>query len=246
MDMVWVPNRDPRARIVLALSFSLVVVSLQAVPLLLLASAMALLVMLGSGLVWRQTLKRMLAMDGFILLMLVMLPFTIPGDTWWQVGSLHASWQGLWRAIEIALKANAVILMLLALVGSMESVTLGQALGKLKVPMALVHLLLFTVRYIDVLKEEYQRLRQAMKARAFEPANNWHTYRSVGYLFGMLLVRAIERSERVLEAMKCRGFTGQLPMLVQLRMGLLDWLFMVVMLLLMSSLLYLEIFHVLV
>jgi len=244
--MIWVINIDPRVRIVLALVFSIVVVSMHAIPLLLVTFVMALAVLLGSGLPWQQTLKRMLAMDGFILIMLIMLPFTVPGEVWFDVWGFTASWQGLWRALEIAVKANAVILMLLALVGSMESVTLGQALGKLKVPMAFVHLLLFTVRYIEVLKEEYQRLRQAMKARAFRPGNNWHTYRSVGYLFGMLLVRAMERSERVMEAMKCRGFTGQLPMLVQLRMSLTDWLFMAVMLLALSSLVFLEIYRVLI
>ena len=244
--MLWVTTIDPRARILLTLIFSLVVVSLNILPLLVAALALALFILLGSGLAWRSTLKRMLAMDGFILLMLVMLPFTVAGDPWFNIAGLTATWQGLWRALEIALKANAIILMLLALVGSMETVTLGHALGKLRVAKNLVHLLLFTVRYIEVLKEEYQRLRQAMQARAFRPGNNWHTYRSFGYLFGMLLVRAMERSERVMEAMQCRGFTGQLPMLVQLRMAFLDWVFVAFMLLSMGGLMYLEIYRVVI
>ncbi len=237
---------DPRARILVALLFSGVVVALSAIPVLLLAFAISLCVLLISGLPKGKTLKRMAAMDGFIFVMLLILPFSVPGDLWFSLYGLQASWQGLWRAVEIALIANAVILMLLTLVGSMESVTLGQALGKLKVPMALVHLLLFTVRYIEVLKDEYQRLRQAMAARAFRAGNNWHTYRSIGYLFGMLLVRAMERSERVMEAMKCRGFTGQLPMLAQMRMQVSDWAFVAVMLGLMVALLYVEMFRVLV
>ena len=244
--MLWVTTIDPRARILLALLFSLVVVSLKVLPLLVAALALALFILLGSGLAWRSTLKRMLAMDGFILLMLVMLPFTVAGDSWFNIAGLTATWQGLWRAVEIALKANAVILMLLALVGSMESVTLGHALGKLRVAHNLVHLLLFTVRYIEVLKEEYRRLRQAMQARAFRPGNNWHTYRSFGYLFGMLLVRAMERSERVMEAMQCRGFTGQLPMLAQLRMAFLDWVFVAFMLVALGGLMYLEIYRVII
>lgn len=230
----------------MAVLFSFVVVSINSISLLVGCFSIAFVALVGSGQPWRKTLKRMAAMDGFIFAMLLILPFSVAGDTWFVLFGLEASWQGLWRAVEIALIANAVILMLLALVGSMESVTLGQALGKLKVPMVLVHLLLFTVRYIEVLKDEYQRLRQAMAARAFKAGNNWHTYRSIGYLFGMLLVRAMERSERVLEAMKCRGFTGQLPMLAQMRMQAMDWLFVSVMLGLMLTLLYMEIFRVLV
>jgi cobalt/nickel transport system permease protein len=61
-----------------------------------------------------------------------------------------------------------------------------------------------------VLDQEYRRLRNAMKARGFRPRNSRHTYTSFGYLIGMRLVRALERSERILAAMKCRGFSGRL------------------------------------
>ena len=101
----------------------------------------------------------------------------------------------------------------MVLVGTMEPVTLGHALHRLRCPETLVHLLMFTIRYIDVLHEEYQRLRAAMKVRGFRPGTNWHTYRSFGYLVGMMLVRAIERSERILGAMKCRGFSGKMLLL---------------------------------
>jgi cobalt/nickel transport system permease protein len=38
----------------------------------------------------------------------------------------------------------------------------------------------------------------------------------------MLLVRAAERAERVLDAMKCRGFDGRWPVLDQPRLGRVD------------------------
>ena len=102
------------------------------------------------------------------------------------------------------------MLTLLSLVGTLEASTLGHTLARLKVPEKLVHLLLFTVRYLDVISREYKRMRKAMKARAFVPKNNLHTWRSFGYLVGMLLVRSLERSERIFDAMKCRGYCGKL------------------------------------
>jgi cobalt/nickel transport system permease protein len=42
---------------------------------------------------------------------------------------------------------------------------------------------------------------------------NRHTYRAFGHLVGMLLVRSLDRSERILAAMKCRGFTGRFYLL---------------------------------
>ncbi|MBO9435691.1 cobalt ECF transporter T component CbiQ [Ruegeria sp. R13_0] len=208
-----ITSLDPRVRIVMSVLFAVVVVSLSTLPALAAALMIALALLMLSRLPWRKTLKRMAMMDSFIIFMLVLLPFTMPGDPIFTIWGFPASWQGLWKAVEIALTANAVILTLMVLVGTMEPVTLGHALHRLRCPETLVHLLMFTIRYIDVLHEEYQRLRAAMKVRGFRPGTNWHTYRSFGYLVGMMLVRAIERSERILGAMKCRGFSGKMLLL---------------------------------
>jgi len=143
---------------------------------------------------------------------LLTLPFTVPGEPILTVFDYPASKQGVVQATQIGLKANAVVLAMMALAGSMDSVTFGHALHRLRMPENLVHLLLFTVRYIEVLRVEFDRLRTAMKARGFRPTNSRHTYVSYGYLVGMMLVRAMERSERILQAMKCRGFAGKISL----------------------------------
>jgi cobalt/nickel transport system permease protein len=218
---------DPRARILAACAFAVVVVALNDFLALGVALALAVGGMVAMKLPMARTLRRMAMMDGFIVATLLILPFTMPGEVAFTVLTFPASWEGISRAIGIALKANAVILMLMALVGSMEAVTLGHALSRLCTPMALVQLLLLTVRYIDVFREEYARLRTAMKTRGFRPANNRHTYRTFGYLIGMLLVRALERSERIVQAMKCRGFCGRFHVLDSLRLGREDAVFAV-------------------
>lgn len=216
---------DPRTRIVAASVFAVVMVAASGMATLACGLLVAVGLMVLARLPARQTLKRMAMMDGFIVVMLVMLPFTVPGDPIFTLFGFPASWQGLRQAVEIALTANAVILALMALVGSMEPVTLGHALHRLKVPEALVYLLMFTVRYVEVLQAEYLRLRIAMKARGFRAGNNRHTYRTFGYLIGMMLVRAIERSERILAAMRCRGFTGRIPLLDDLAFSSRDLTF---------------------
>jgi len=209
----WLGSVDPRVRIIVAVAYAIVVVACVRIEVLALAFALSVALLLASRLPTKRTLKRMAAMDGFILFMLVLLPFTVPGDPIFTLWGFTASWQGVFRAVEIALTANAVVLALLLLVGTMEPVTLGHALHALKMPERLVHLLMFSIRYIGTLREEYLRLRTAMKVRGFRPGTNWHTYRSYGYLVGMMLVRAVERSERILGAMKCRGFSGRIRML---------------------------------
>ena len=213
-----VEGLDPRLRILAACLFAIVTVALTTLPALLAALAAALVLLALSGLPAARTLKRMAMMDGFILFMLALLPFTTPGDPIATLWGVSASWQGLGKAVEIALTANAAVLALLVLVGSMEPVALGHALHRLGAPERLVQLLMFTIRYIEVLREEYLRLRAAMKMRGFRPSASWHCYRSFGYLVGMMLVRAIERSERILAAMKCRGYSGRLLLLQDYRL----------------------------
>ncbi|UWP93999.1 cobalt ECF transporter T component CbiQ (plasmid) [Aliiroseovarius crassostreae] len=216
---------DPRMRIVMTLTYAIVVVGLSDLRVLTGAMGLSVWLLCLSGLPFRQTLKRMAMMDSFIIFMLVLLPFTMPGTPIFTIWGFAASWEGLWRAVEIALTANAVILAVMTLVGTMEPVTMGHALFALKTPARLVHLMMFTIRYIEVLREEYLRLRVSMKLRGFRPGTNWHTYRSYGYLVGMMLVRAIERSERILAAMKCRGFSGRILLLEEFRLSRSDILF---------------------
>jgi cobalt/nickel transport system permease protein len=213
---------DPRTRILAAVAWAVVVVGLSNLAVLAVAVVTALAAARVAALPARPTAAKVMTMDGFVVALLVMLPFTTPGTPVAALGPLTASAEGVELALAIALKANAVVLMLLALVGTLEPPTLGHALHRLAVPAGLVHLMLFTVRYIAVLGAEATRLRTAMRARAFAPRTDRHTLATYGYLVGMLLVRAAERAERVLDAMKCRGFDGRLVALTSFRFARAD------------------------
>ena len=236
----WLSDRDPRLRILAALAFAGATVSLYSLPALLLALGIALGTALAAGLPARRTLRRLLALESFMFVLLVLLPFSVPGSPLLSLGPLQASHEGLLLATQILLRANAIVLMLLALLGTLEPATLGHALGRLRVPEKLVHLFLFTVRYIDVLDAEFMRLRQAMRARAFVPRSNRHSWNSFGWLIGMLLVRSLERSERILAAMKCRGFDGRLYLLEDYRWRAQDSLHALAFGLMLAAILVLE------
>ena len=150
------------------------------------------------------------------------------GEVIFSFWGWEASREGLFRAAEVGLKANAILFSLMALIGIMEPSVLGHALYRLKIPIKLVHLFLFTVRYIDVFYKEYKTMRMAMKARGFVPRTDLHTLRSIGYLVGMMLVRSLERSDRIMEAMKCRGFDGRFYILDTMKSGPRDRIFAVV------------------
>lgn len=200
---------DPRLRIVLAALFAVVTVGLGDLRALAAALVLAALAALLARLPLKATLVRLLAVDGFLVPVLLLLPFTHPGTPVASLGPWPVTAEGLAHAVAILVTATAVVLALLALVGSIEPALLGPALAGLGLPEPLTRLFILTTRYIPVLHGELARLRLAMKARAFRPRGDRHTWRSYGYLFGMLLVRSFERSERIVAAMLCRGYSGR-------------------------------------
>ncbi|WP_373356448.1 cobalt ECF transporter T component CbiQ [Pseudoroseicyclus sp. CXY001] len=204
---------DPRLRILATVAFAVTTVALQDFAALILALAVSLGALLHGRLPLANTIRQVITVDLFMIFVILSLPFTTPGETAFTVFGLAASQEGIADAFRIALKANAVVLMMLVMVGTIGPVRLGHALSRLKVPPMFVHLMLFTVRYIEVLHEEYQRLRTAMRTRGFQARCDWHTIRAMGYLVGMLLIRAFDRSERILQAMRCRGFDGRFHVL---------------------------------
>ncbi len=225
-DRSLIDRLDPRLRVVMVTLFAFATVLSHNFIVLTVAVVAGFLLAVLAQLNVKRTLRRVIAMDMFMIFLIILLPFTTPGDTWFVLFGLSASKAGFLHALMILLKAHAVVLALLALIGTISATTLGHALAHLRVPEKLVHLMLFTVRYLDVIGQEYKRMRRAMQARAFVLRTNMHTWRSIGYLVGMLLVHSLERSERIMDAMKCRGFKGRFYLLDDMTLGRDDYRFM--------------------
>jgi len=204
-----VHRRDPRLRLVAALAFAAVVALSARWPVAAAGAAIGLVLAFLARLPLRASLGRMVGLNVFMVFLLLLMPLSTPGTPLFHVGPLAFTREGLAGAALVALKANAILLSVTALVSTIDVVAMGHAMESLRVPSPLVHLFLFTVRYVDLLHHERQRLSRAMKVRCYRPGLNAHSLRSTGYLVGMLLVRSYERSERVVAAMKCRGFSGR-------------------------------------
>jgi len=205
----------PRVRLLLALLLALAVAVLRRPQALLAAAvAVAIVVSLAGGLPTRlRPWRRLLAVNGFILLLALTLPFSTPGEACWRLGPLTATGEGVALAAMIALKANLIALAWMALVASLSPMALGQALHGLGLPRKLVWLMVLVERYEGILAEEWRRLATAARARGFVPRSDRFTYATYARMFGTLLLRSSQRAGRVGEAMRCRGFSGAWPLL---------------------------------
>jgi cobalt/nickel transport system permease protein len=218
---------DPRIKFLAAMAFSLTVATSNQPLVLAAALAAAVVLALPARLPFGPLLKRMATLNVFVLLMTLLMPLSTPGRSLATLGPLRFTYEGLALSGRIALKSNAIVLAVTVLLSTVEITRLGHAMSHLRLPSKLIHLMLMTVRYVDVLHHEYHRLATAMKVRGFRAAMNMHTYRSLGNLVGMLLVRSFDRSQRIVAAMKCRGFNGRFYVLDHFRFAARDAVFAV-------------------
>jgi cobalt/nickel transport system permease protein len=116
---------------------------------------------------------------------------------------------GLGVALLLALKALAVVALMLVLLATAPLDATLKAAHSLRIPGLLVQLGLLTYRYLFVLSSELRRLRVALRVRGYRNRVSRHSYRTVGHVAGTMLVRGVERAERVVQAMRCRGFDGR-------------------------------------
>ena len=87
---------------------------------------------------------------------------------------------------------------------------IANALARLRLPGAFVTIGWLTYRYLRVLAEEGKSLVRAWYLRRIVP-RRLGDVRALSGIVGVLFVRALERAERVHQAMQMRGFTGQPP-----------------------------------
>lgn len=235
----FIHRTDPRIRLLCGAAVTIPASLLTTSQPAWLALAFGLLLVKMARLNLIQVMKRMAVVNVFILFLWGFLPFSQPGYPIWSLGPLHATREGMDLALLITVKSNAIVLALMALLGTIPVQSLGPAMQQLKIPGKLCHILLFTYRYIFVIHQEYATMRQAMQARGFKPRTDRHTYRSYAWLVGMLLVRSWDRAERVRDAMHCRGFRGRFYSLTKFKTCQDDYFFLVACLLFAAGIIYL-------
>jgi cobalt/nickel transport system permease protein len=195
---------DPRCKLAALVAAGIMVGFLRSPAAIGLAGAGALVLLIAARLPQRQLLMRLGALTMFLLPFLVILPALRGVD-------------GLSAAAIVSVRAGTLFALALVLIATApfhHTMHAAQALG---VPRVLTQIILMSYRYVFVLRDEFLRIRTALRARGFRAGTSLQTYRTVGHIAGALLVRGDERAERVAQAMRCRGFDGHFHSLHEFR-----------------------------
>lgn len=127
-----------------------------------------------------------------------------------QLGPLALT--GGWVSFaSIVLRCSLAVGAVAALIAVTGFDPLCRALQRLGVPRSFTTQLLLLHRYLFVLAEEARRMLRARSLRG-GPAGRGPGLRVYGALVGHLLLRSLDRGQRIHRAMSCRGFSGELPL----------------------------------
>ena len=123
---------------------------------------------------------------------------------------LSRSFTGGWDlAAAIVLRALVAFLAGLWLVNTTPFDRLLSGFRRLGMPRTFGGMLAFVYRFIFVLFDELARMRTAQRARTFGRRSPRERWKMAVQLVGMLLIRALDRAERIHGAMCARGWSGE-------------------------------------
>lgn len=136
---------------------------------------------------------------------------------------------GTEKGIDMLTRTSACVLSMLVLAIGTDTFDLFAGLRRLKVPALITTILMLTQKYIVLLANELSRMSTARKARGFRPGRSLfdrYGLRVLSYTAGMVFVRSSARADRAYEALKARGFDGDLSPWRESRIAVPDLAFM--------------------
>ena len=154
-------------------------------------------------------LVRRLVVEVPFLVFALVLPFVASGPRT-EVLGLSVSAHGLLGAWGLLAKGTLGVLASLLLAATTEPRALLAGLERLHLPIQLVQIMGFMIRYLDVVTEEMRRMQVARESRGFRARNPKH-WPVLAKSAGALFIRSYERGERVHLAMLSRGYDGTMP-----------------------------------
>jgi cobalt/nickel transport system permease protein len=163
-------------------------------------------------------LKKVLLVSPFAVLVGIFNPIMDP-EILVHLGAWGVS--GGWISfLSILLRFFLTVLAALILVSLTGFPSVCRALRRFGVPRPLVVQLLFFYRYIFILVREGERMERARSMRSF--GKKGMGFRTFVSLIGHLLLRSLDRAERIYLAMRCRGFDGEIRMARTVKAGWKD------------------------
>ncbi|MDD3620303.1 MAG: CbiQ family ECF transporter T component, partial [Desulfobulbaceae bacterium] len=187
-------NWNPAVKVAALLLYCFLVVSLKTLVCSAAALMISILAVYSSRLPWRRSLQRLAAMSGFLIMFLLVLPFTSreqPGEILLIFPLLPGfpfHLNGFLLALTIVVKACAIALLMEPMLATSSLSATLHGFSRIGIPSPIIQMILLSHRYIFVFHQELLRMLRSMRVRGFTARTDILTMKTLGNCFGMLFI----------------------------------------------------------
>lgn len=222
----FIHRLDPRVKLITIIVFVFMVVSFpkyelsKLIPFFIFPVFMASIGEIPIGFI----IKKLLVVSPFAFFVAIFNPFF---DTAVMYNLYGIEISGGWvSCISIMIRFMLTISSALILVATTSFPRVCRALERLHIPKIFVVQIFFLYRYLFVLAEETMRMIRAINMRTF--GRGKYGIKIFVSTIGLLLMKTVERSERIYHSMCSRGFSGEIRLIKRDKIGFTDIVFAVI------------------
>jgi cobalt/nickel transport system permease protein len=176
-----------------------------------------LLITLVIDLIFRLTileiLSRFRVIIPFILLVIIFIPLYVGNTIAYQINigiKISIYKEGLYLALIIFLRIFTALFVFLSFFSSLTYSEFIEALTKLRIPAVMIGSFIIMIHYIPILASSNKKILEAQEMRGKKITTYWQKLKSHAFVMGKSIIMNMERSERLYESLKMRGFSGKI------------------------------------
>jgi cobalt/nickel transport system permease protein len=158
-------------------------------------------------------LSRIKLVIPFIFLITFFIPFYIGETILFDINigiRIFVYKEGFDLALLIFLRVCAALVVFMSFFSSLTYSEFIHALTKLKIPPILIGSLIIMLHYIPILALSNRKILEAQEMRGKKITSYWQKLKTHAYIMGKSIIMNIERSEKLYESLKMRGFSGKI------------------------------------
>ncbi|MHA2392871.1 MAG: energy-coupling factor transporter transmembrane component T family protein [Promethearchaeota archaeon] len=177
----------------------------------------SVLIVLIFGILFRlsffKALSRLKIVFPLAFLIVIFIPLYVGDTLIYQIGTLikiNIYQEGLYLATLIFLRVTGSLFIFMLFITTLSYSEFIEALTKLRIPSMLVGSLVIMLHYIPILATSNKRILDAQEMRGKKISSYWQKLKTHAYIMGKGIVINMERSEKLYESLKMRGFSGEI------------------------------------
>lgn len=160
-----------------------------------------------------EIVSRLKVVIPFIFLMTIFIPLYVGGTVFYNFNigiSITIYKEGLYLASLIFLRAFSSLFVFMSFFSSLTYSEFIEALTKLRIPSFFVGSLIIMLHYIPILAGSNKKILEAQEMRGKKITSYWQKLKAHAYIMGKSIIMNMERSEKLYESLKMRGFSGKI------------------------------------